>query len=123
MLEGSPARCDGHLDPVVSIKKGLRSLRGMSGVQRLNPEVAVSRLSSVPGWRIEGGKLTREFTFDTFVSAFAFMTRVADHAEQQGHHPEWFNVYNRVTIQLFTHDIDGLSDRDFELARTISSVL
>ena len=69
------------------------------------------------GWQLEQGKLARSFRFADFNAAFAFMTRVAMAAEQADHHPEWFNVYNRVDVQLTTHDAGGLTDRDFELAR------
>ncbi len=71
-------------------------------------------------WSITGGKLHREFTFPDFVAAFAFMTKVAILAERANHHPEWFNVYNRVTIDLTTHDAGGISKKDFDLALEIS---
>ena len=68
-------------------------------------------------WQVEAGKLCSSFRFPDFNAAFAFMTRVAMAAEQANHHPEWFNVYNRVDVQLTTHDADGLTARDFALAK------
>ena len=64
----------------------------------------------------------RDFTFVSFVEAFAFMTAVALHAERLDHHPEWSNVYGKVSITLTSHDIGGLSARDFTLARAIDAV-
>ncbi len=74
-------------------------------------------LTHVDGWTIEEGKLHKEFQFDTFVSAFGFMTQLALVAESLNHHPEWFNVYNRVTIDLTTHDAGGISELDFQWAK------
>ena len=67
-------------------------------------------------------KLYKEFKFVDFVAAFGFMTQVAMLAERANHHPEWFNVYNKVRISLTTHDADGISKRDFELAQEISKL-
>jgi 4a-hydroxytetrahydrobiopterin dehydratase len=83
------------------------------------------QLAAVPQWRYaaeRGGTLTREFKFADFVQAFAFMTQVALLAEKADHHPEWSNVYGRVTIVLTTHDAGGLSLRDIELARRIDAL-
>ena len=68
-------------------------------------------------WSLEDGKLTKEFKFKTFVRAFGFMSQVAIVAEKLNHHPEWSNVYNRVRVQLTTHDVGGLSELDFKLAK------
>ena len=73
-------------------------------------------MAEVAGWEVRGGKLHREFRFADFVSAFAFMAAVALVAERSDHHPEWSNVYNRVVIDLSTHDAGGLTAKDFELA-------
>jgi 4a-hydroxytetrahydrobiopterin dehydratase len=82
------------------------------------PETEVaSRLAALPGWSVKGGKLHREVAFADFAQAFAFMTDVAREAEALQHHPEWFNVYNRVVIDLTTHDAGGITTLDFELAR------
>jgi 4a-hydroxytetrahydrobiopterin dehydratase len=84
---------------------------------RLADDEIGKRLQSLPGWEIKGGKLHRDFSFKDFVQAFAFMTDVAREAEALGHHPEWFNVYNRVAMDLTTHDAQGITALDFELAQ------
>jgi 4a-hydroxytetrahydrobiopterin dehydratase len=94
----------------------------MSEVRKLSEVEIQSRLSALPGWTIADGKLHREFHFKDFVSAFAFMTGVALVAESRNHHPEWFNVYNKVVIDLTTHDVQGLSALDFELAGAASQL-
>jgi 4a-hydroxytetrahydrobiopterin dehydratase len=81
-----------------------------------------SRLAALPGWSIAGGKLHRELTFADFAQAFALMTDVAREAEALQHHPEWFNVYNRVVIDLSTHDAGGITTLDFELARRVEDL-
>lgn len=75
-----------------------------------------------PDWDLVNGKLHRELTFDNFVSAFAFMTAVAMHAERTNHHPEWSNVYSRVTIDLTTHDAGGISQFDLDMATIIDGL-
>lgn len=86
-------------------------------------DVEVSRrLSTLPGWAVKDGKLHKTFTFGDFSQAFAFMTEVARDAEALNHHPEWFNVYNRVVIDLTTHDASGITALDFELARRAEDV-
>ncbi len=73
-------------------------------------------------WDLVSGKLHRELEFANFVDAFAFMTAIAIHAEKADHHPEWSNVYNRVTIDLVTHDVDGITQLDLDLAAKIDSL-
>ena len=73
-------------------------------------------LEKLSGWSVENGKLHKEFQFDNFVSAFGFMTQLALIAESMNHHPEWFNVYNRVTIDMSTHDAGGITELDFKFA-------
>lgn len=82
-------------------------------------------LTELSGWAEarEGKAIARTFTFADFSEAFGFMTRVALLAEQNDHHPEWFNVYNRVEITLTTHDAGGLSNRDVAMARAIAALL
>jgi 4a-hydroxytetrahydrobiopterin dehydratase len=75
-----------------------------------------SRMKSRPGWSLEQDKLHRVFEFNNFVEAFGFMSQIAILAEKMDHHPEWSNVYSRVEIFLTTHDADGISELDFELA-------
>jgi 4a-hydroxytetrahydrobiopterin dehydratase len=79
--------------------------------------------SALPQWSVVNGKLHRELRFGDFNEAFGFMTRVALIAEAMGHHPEWSNVWNRVTIDLTTHDAGGLSTWDVELAQRINRLL
>lgn len=81
-------------------------------------------LAKLPDWRLvdQRDALFRSFRFGDFGEAFAFMTRIALMAERMDHHPEWFNVYNRVDITLTTHDAGGLSDNDIRLARAIDSL-
>ena len=74
------------------------------------------RLQALPGWDLVDGKLHRRFVFPDFAEAFRFMTAVAAEAERLNHHPEWSNVYNRVTVDLVTHDVGGITALDFELA-------
>ena len=77
-------------------------------------------LAQLPGWRFSearGGLIAREFRFADFTAAFGFMTQLALAAERMNHHPEWSNVYNRVAITLTTHDANGLTMNDIELAR------
>jgi len=88
----------------------------MARPKRLSDEEVEARLKEIPGWALRDGKLAREFRFDDFVGAFVFMTALAMIAERLNHHPEWFNVYNRVKIELITHDVDGISRSDFDFA-------
>jgi 4a-hydroxytetrahydrobiopterin dehydratase len=81
-----------------------------------------ARLSAHPGWTVIDHKLTRSLKFADFAQAFGFMASVALIAERLNHHPEWFNVYNTVRIQLTTHDAGGISDKDFDLAVQIDRI-
>jgi len=89
---------------------------------KLSDSEIQARLASLPGWRVQGGKLHRELQFADFVAAFGFMTRCALLAEKRDHHPEWFNVYNKVVVDLTTHDAGGISDKDFELAKAMEAM-
>jgi len=77
----------------------------------------------LPGWSLVDGKLHRELVFADFNEAFGFMSRVALIAEAIGHHPEWRNVWNRVVVDLTTHDTGGLSSLDQQLAQRINALL
>jgi 4a-hydroxytetrahydrobiopterin dehydratase len=83
---------------------------------KLSAAAADARLSALPGWTRRGKKLHRTFTFRDFSEAFGFMARVALAAEKLDHHPDWANVWNRVTVDLSTHDAGGLTELDFRLA-------
>ena len=92
----------------------------MAKLVRLSDAEVRSRCASLPGWELREDALHRELTFRDFVEAFSLMTLVAFMAERMGHHPEWSNVYNRVTIRLTTHDVGGVSENDLIMARDIS---
>ena len=90
--------------------------------RKLSDSEIKNELSKLKGWTIVNGKLNRTFEFADFNEAFGFMTRVAMEVEKLNHHPEWFNVYNRVKIELVTHDVGGLSNFDFKLANIINRI-
>lgn len=90
---------------------------------KLSESALREALSGHPQWTLEKGKLHRVFHFGDFSAAFAFMTRVAMAAEELDHHPEWSNVYNRVVVDLTTHDSGGISARDFALAAKMDGFL
>jgi 4a-hydroxytetrahydrobiopterin dehydratase len=89
----------------------------MSSLQSLSPNELAVALTSLDGWTIVNNKLHRQFQFKSFIEAFGFMTSLALFAESIGHHPEWFNVYNRVTIDLTTHDAGGITTKDVDFAK------
>ena len=95
----------------------------MATRQKLTEAEVVDRLPEVQGWELIDGKLSKTFLFDSFVNAFGFMASVALTAESMNHHPEWSNVYNRVTIALTTHDVGGISDLDFAFAQRIENIV
>jgi 4a-hydroxytetrahydrobiopterin dehydratase len=74
-------------------------------------------------WKIVEGKLTKTFKFKSFIRAFGWMTQIAIWAEKLNHHPEWINVYNKVEVQLTTHDVGGISELDFKLAEKMEMFL
>jgi len=84
--------------------------------EKLSADAVEARLDVLAGWVQQDGKLHREYKFTDFVQAFAFMTAAAIEAEKMDHHPEWFNVYNKVVVDLMTHEVGGISDFDFQLA-------
>jgi 4a-hydroxytetrahydrobiopterin dehydratase len=89
---------------------------------RLSAAELAKALAELPGWRIENGKLHREWRFADFNAAFGFMTRVALEAERVNHHPEWSNVWNRVVVDLVTHDAGGLTKDDVKLAKKMETL-
>lgn len=90
----------------------------LTGAKRANA------LKSIRGWKLEDGRdaIEKTFIFDDFITAFGFMSSVALVAQQMDHHPEWFNVYNRVLVVLSTHDAGGLTQLDIELAAAIDAL-
>ena len=91
-------------------------------ITKLTDAEISAQFEEISGWTVENEKLHKEFQFNSFVEAFGFMVRVALIAESMNHHPEWFNVYNRVTVDLATHDAGGISALDFELAKKIDGL-
>jgi 4a-hydroxytetrahydrobiopterin dehydratase len=83
---------------------------------RLDPDEIARRLAEMTGWTLAGGKLHREYKFADFAQAFGFMASVALVAERMNHHPEWFNVWSTVVVDLTTHDAGGVTAKDFALA-------
>lgn len=93
-------------------------------VEKLSAEALATALSALKGWSIMPGRdaIQKSFRFGDFNEAFGFMSRIAMRAEKMDHHPEWSNIYNRVEITLATHDVDGVSERDIELAKFIDGI-
>ena len=89
---------------------------------QLEQQDVSERLRKLQGWELRDAEIYKEFTFADFTQAFAFMTRVAAAAESMNHHPDWTNVYNTVRICLSSHDVGGLSARDFDLAERIDQL-
>ncbi|QLC25238.1 4a-hydroxytetrahydrobiopterin dehydratase [Parasphingopyxis algicola] len=89
--------------------------------ERLSDAEREAALAALPGWDHDAKRdaISRRFEFADFSAAYAFMTRVALLAEQMDHHPEWFNVYNKVDVTLTTHDAGGLSEKDVKMAKAM----
>ena len=94
----------------------------MRKVARLTPQEVESALSTLPGWTLTDGKLHREYKFADFTHAFGFLAAAATVIEKMDHHPEWFNVYGRVTVDLWTHSEGGVTSLDAELAGKLESI-
>lgn len=90
----------------------------MANKTKLSDEEIQAALSELPGWEVAGGKLHKRYRFDSFAQAVGWMVSVAFYADKLDHHPEWCNVYNRVEVDLVTHDLGGaISNLDVQLAR------
>jgi len=89
----------------------------------LNRQEAAEKLASLPEWRLAGGSIERTLTFGDFVAAMAFVNKVADEAENAGHHPDIDIRWNKVRFALTSHDAGGLTERDFQLAAVIDSLI
>jgi 4a-hydroxytetrahydrobiopterin dehydratase len=90
---------------------------------KLSDQEIQDHLEELPGWELKDAKLHKAYKFKNFVEAFGFMTRGALEAEKMNHHPEWSNVYNRVVVNLTTHDADGISDLDILLAKKFDALV
>ena len=96
-------------------------------VHALNQQQLAEQLNEInqslkSPWTVKHDKLSKTFVFKNFVEAFGFMSQVAIYAEKANHHPEWFNVYNKVDIELTTHDAGGISQKDFDLIAKIENI-
>ena len=89
---------------------------------KLSEQDLRAHLDQLPGWAVKDDKLHRDFKFADFPHAIGFMSTAAVFIEKMNHHPEWFNVYNRVSIDLTTHDAGGITQKDVELARLLGSI-
>jgi 4a-hydroxytetrahydrobiopterin dehydratase len=89
---------------------------------KLTPAKLKTALVELPGWKLKGGKLHREYRFADFVHAFGFMATAAMAIEKMNHHPEWFNVWNKVVVDLMTHDAGGITRKDVELAHLLEGI-
>lgn len=94
----------------------------MAGLNKLTDQQIENELEALKNWSVAEGKLHREYKFENFVEAFGFMTRVALIVERMNHHPEWFNVYHTLIVDLTTHDVGGISERDIKLARMMEEL-
>ncbi len=90
--------------------------------KKLDETAVREALAKLEAWSLEAGKLHREYRFPDFVTAFGFMSSVALVAEAMNHHPEWQNVYNRVVVDLTTHDAGGITEKDLALARRMDEL-
>ena len=93
-------------------------------IKKLAPAAKTRALKALKGWKLVAGRdaIHKTYRFKSFVEAFGFMSRTALIAERMDHHPEWFNVYNRVDVTLSTHDAGGLTQRDIDLATTMDGL-
>ncbi len=91
-------------------------------MMKLLSEQISEELKSLPGWSVKDEKLHRDFEFESFNQAFGFMTRAAMEIEKMNHHPEWFNVYNKLSVDLMTHDAGGITENDIQLAKILNSL-
>ncbi|GAA0871726.1 hypothetical protein GCM10009117_08720 [Gangjinia marincola] len=89
----------------------------------LNEEQIKEHLTHLEGWEYEDNAINTTFEFEDFKDCFGAMTRIAFEAEAQQHHPEWTNVYNKLSIYLSTHDAGGVTEKDFKLAKTIEGII
>jgi 4a-hydroxytetrahydrobiopterin dehydratase len=94
----------------------------MPRVRPLSEQEVRSALQNLPGWSVKDGKLHREYKFRDFSYAFGFMATAATAIEKRDHHPEWCNAYNRVTVDLTTHDANAITAKDIELAALLNQI-
>ena len=91
-------------------------------MQKISEDQIKLELKNLNGWTVKNEKLHKDFTFHDFIEAFGFMAKASLHIEKMNHHPEWFNVYNRLSVDLTTHDAGGITQNDVNLARILNSL-
>ena len=91
-------------------------------MEKLKQSEIQQRLTEVKGWKLDGNAIKKEWQFRDFDEAMQFINRVADLAREQDHHPELFNVYNKVSLRFSTHDAGGLTNRDFKMATAVDKI-
>ncbi len=92
-------------------------------MKKLSTNEIEKALKNLPGWTIENEMIVKSFTFNDFKEAFSVMTHIAFVCEKQNHHPYWENVYNSLTIKLNTHDANGITQKDIDLAKSINEIV
>ncbi len=92
-------------------------------LEKLSSDAIETELKNLEGWSVVNGKLHKDFQFDDFNQAFGFMARASMHIEKMNHHPEWFNVYNKLSVDLMTHDAGGITENDINLAKILNSLV
>src|SRR5690349_11166280 len=113
-MRGESFGCAGRIIPP--------NYNGDMAAHKLDQHELNTSLEQISGWEVRSEKLHREFKFADFAHAFGFMATAAVFVEKMNHHPEWFNVYNRVSIDLITHDAGGITEKDVKLARLLNSI-
>lgn len=92
-------------------------------MEKLTPSQIETHLKDLEGWMYAEGSITKSFRFTDFKEAFSIMTRIAFECEKMNHHPNWENVYNQLTVKLNTHDVEGITPLDIDLATAIESII
>ncbi len=92
-------------------------------MEKLSDAQINESLKQLKGWEYKNGMISKSFKFHDFTETFSIMTRIAFECEKQNHHPNWENVYNNLTIKLNTHDVDGITQNDFSLAKSIEKIV
>jgi len=103
--------------------KTINISNNMNDMKKLTEDEILSKLESFEGWSYSENAIHTSFEFENFKEAFTLMTRIAFEAEAQQHHPDWSNVYNQLEITLSTHDADGVTEKDFKMAKAIEAIV
>ncbi|VAW12511.1 Pterin-4-alpha-carbinolamine dehydratase [hydrothermal vent metagenome] len=92
-------------------------------MKKLSEQEIEESLKTLEGWKYVDGAIETSFEFENFKEAFAAMTRIAFECEAQGHHPDWSNIYKNLHVRLNTHDVGGVTEKDFKLAQAIENII